>query len=189
MTKLAFALIASALALIGNIPYLVSVIRRKTIPHAYTWFVWSIISCIVFFGQLAKGAGVGAIPTAVAEIFTVLIFFVSLRDGFRHVRRIDTIFLVIALMGLIPWVLTKDPTLSVIIAVSIDAVAFIPTLRKTWFAPASERAILYQSNVARHALMLASLQAYNVATMLHSLAMIVTNTTITYFILRKKKTP
>jgi hypothetical protein len=127
---------------------------------------------------------VGAIPTGVAEFFTVIIFFVSLRYGFKNIKKIDTYFLIIALLGIIPWILTKDPTISVIIVVSIDLVAFIPTLRKTWIQPTTESSWLYRMNVARHALTLGALQAYNIATMLHSIVMIVTNSIMTLFIFR-----
>lgn len=187
MEKEILALIATVLAIIGNVPYLVQVIKGKIEPHAYTWFVWSIISCIVFFGLLQKGAGIGALPTGVAEVFTVIIFFFSLKNGFKHVQKIDTVFLIIALLGLIPWIITKDPTISVIIAVSIDLIAFIPALRKTWKHPESERSLLYSMNVSRHGLTLLSLRTYNTATVLHSISMIITNTLMTIFILRKKK--
>lgn len=185
--KLLFALSASALAILGNVPYLIDIVKKKVKPHPYTWLVWSIVSCIIFFGQLAKGAGIGALPTAASEIFTIIIFIFSLRYGFRDIQKIDTLFLVVALLGIIPWVLTKDPTVSVVVAVSIDLVAFMPTLRKTAKHPETESSILYLSNVARHILMLASLRAYNIATMLHSIAMITTNTVMSFLILRKRK--
>jgi hypothetical protein len=186
-TKMIIAIVAAILAFIGNVPYLIDVIKQKVKPHPYTWFVWTIVSCIVFFGQLAKGAGVGAIPTAAAEIFTIIIFLFSLRYGFKHITRTDTFFLIIALLGIIPWVLTKDPTVSVIIAVTIDFIGFMPTLRKTWQQPKTEAPLLYGMNVLRHILMLLSLQAYNVATMLHSIAMIITNSAMTAFIVIPRK--
>lgn len=143
-----------------------------------------------FFGGLVKGAGIGALPTGVAEGFTILIFLFSLRYLFKrkagHIRRVDHYFLVIALLGLIPWVLTKDPTVSVVIVVLIDIVAFIPTLRKTWSHPESEKPLLYEMNVSRHILTLFSLETYNIATTFHSFAMIVTNTIMTLFIKRKR---
>ena len=181
------AYIAVVLAIIGNLPYLRDIIKKRVQPHPYTWLVWSIVSCIIFFGQLAKGAGYGAIPTAASEIFTIIIFFFSLRYGFKNIQKTDTIFLIIALLGIIPWVLTKDPTISVIIAVSIDLVAFMPTIRKTYRHPETETPVLYSMNVLRHILMLFSMQAYNIATTLHSVAMITTNTLMTGLILKKKK--
>ncbi|MEI6316212.1 MAG: hypothetical protein WCO65_00610 [bacterium] len=185
--KETFAIIASILAIVGNVPYLYDIVSKKVKPHPYTWFVWSIVSCIIFFGQVAKGAGVGALPTAASEIFTLIIFFFSLQYGFKKINHIDTIFLIICLLGIIPWILTKDPTVSVIIAVSIDLCAFIPTIRKTWRNPETETPLLYSTNVARHILMLLSLQAYNIATALHSIAMITTNTIMTTIILKKKE--
>ena len=151
--------------------------------------VWSIVSLTVFFGQVAKGAGIGALPTAASEVFTLIIFLFSLKYGFKGIQTVDTVFLCIALAGLALWFLTDDPTYSVVIAVGIDAVAFIPTFRKTWQYPSTETPILYGSNVLRHILALFSLQTYNIATTLHSIAMICTNTLMTAFILmRKKKT-
>lgn len=185
--KEALALIAAVLAIIGNIPYLRDVLSKKIQPHPYTWFVWTLVSGIVFFGQVAKGAGIGAVPTAASELFTLLIFFSSLRYGFKRVTKIDTIFLAIALTGLVPWFITKDPTVSVIIAVSIDLVAFVPTIRKTWQFPATENRWLYAMNVIRHILALGALRTYNVATVLHSAVMIAVNTLMSTILLIRPK--
>ncbi len=185
--KETIAIIAAIIAIVGNVPYLRDVIRKRVQPHPYTWLVWTIVSGVTFFGALQKGAGVGAIPTGAAEIFTVIIFFFSLQYGFKQIKRIDTYFLIIALLGLIPWALTKDPTISVIIVVSIDLVAFIPTLRKTWQHPKSETPMLFSMNVVRHILTLFSLQAYNIATTLHSISMIIINSIMTSMIVFKKE--
>lgn len=189
--KVVIAIIAALLAFIGNISYLKDVIAGKVVPHPYTWFIWSIVSMTTFFGGLAKGAGIGALPTGVAEGFTILIFLFSLKYLFQrktgHIRMIDNYFLLAALLGLIPWILTNDPTISVVIVVLIDIVAFIPTLRKTWQHPETEKPLLYEMNVARHVLTLFSLQSYNIATTVHSIAMICVNTVMTIFIQRKKR--
>lgn len=185
--KEAFAIIAALLAIAGNLPYLFDILKGRVKPHPYTWLVWSLVSCIIFFGQVAKGAGIGALPTAASAIFTIIIFLFSLKYGFKGITKTDTAFLILALAGIVPWILTSDPTVSVIIAVSIDLIAFGPTLRKTWNHPATETPILYGSNVLRHALALFSLQTYNIATTLHSIAMITTNTVMTMIILLRKK--
>lgn len=189
--KESIAIVAAVLAFVGNISYLRDVFRGRVQPHPYTWFVWSIVSMTTFFGGLVKGAGIGALPTGIAEGFTIVIFLFSLKYLFKgragQIRQIDNYFLAACLFGLIPWVLTKDPTISVIIVVLIDLVAFIPTLRKTWAHPETEKPLLFEMNVARHILTLFSLQAYNIATMFHSIAMICTNTVMTVFIRRKHK--
>lgn len=144
-----------------------------------------------FFGGVAKGAGLGAIPTGVAECFTIAIFILSLQQLRRgttlQFRTSDHWFFALAVLGLIPWVLTNDPTLSVVIMVSIDVIAFVPTLQKTWRHPETERPTLYGMNVGRHILTLMSLGSYNVATTIHSIAMICINTLMVLFIQRRRR--
>jgi hypothetical protein len=187
--KIILAIIASILAFIGNISYLRDVVRGAVKPHPYTWFIWSIVSMTTFFGGLAKGAGIGALPTGIAEGFTIIIFLLSLKYLFGkeagHIRSVDNYFLIICLLGLVPWMLTKDPTLSVVIVVLVDITAFIPSLRKAWNKPESEKPLLYQMNIARHALTLFSLNAYNIATTFHSIAMIFTNSIMVMFLKKK----
>lgn len=186
-TKLAIALAAAALAVAGNLPYLIDIVKGRVQPHPYTWFVWSIVSGVTFFGQVAGGAGYAAIAFGASEIFTIIIFLYSLRYGFKEIPKADTYFLIAALLGIVPWLVTKDPTWSVIIMVTIDLIAFVPTLKKAWRRPRTETPILYSSNVVRHSLALFALSSYNIATMLHSIAMIVTNTMMTLFIVLRRK--
>lgn len=184
--KITLAIIAALFAVAGNVPYIKNILEEKIRPHPYTWFVWSIVSGVTFFGQVSKGAGVAAIAFGASEIFTIIIFFLSIKYGFKDIPRRDIYFLIAALLGIVPWIVLNDATWSVVIMVAIDLVAFVPTLQKTWRKPGSESAILYTSNVFRHSLALLALSSYNVATMLHSISMIVTNTTMTVFILRGK---
>lgn len=188
--KTILIVIAAGLALIGNIPYLVDVIKGRAKPHPYSWFVWSIVSMVTLIGGIQKGAGLAAIAIGASEIFTILIFVFALRAGiknsFKNIKKQDTIFLIIALLGLIPWFITKDPTISVVVVVCIDLVAFIPTLIKTYKDPTSETYLLYAMNVARHILILLTVGQFNLATTFHSFAMIATNSAMTAFITKSK---
>lgn len=162
------------LAVVGNVAYLRQ-IGKGVEPHPYTWALGTLVTAITFAGIVAKGGGVGAWPVAASLLFTSIIFLYSLRFGVKHIRPIDTVLLMVALGGLIPWFLLRDPTWSVVIAVLVDVISFIPTVRKTYLHPHSEASILYGANAVRHLLVLASLEAYVLATMLHSVTMIVVN--------------
>ena len=105
--KETLAIIGAVIAVVGNVPYLLDVIKKRVEPHPYTWLVWTIVSGVTFFGQVAKGAGIGALPTAAAEIFTVIIFLFSLQYGFKNIVKTDTYFLIFALLGLIPWAIRQ----------------------------------------------------------------------------------
>jgi hypothetical protein len=95
--KMIIAIVAALLAIVGNVTYLMDINKKKVKPHPYTWLVWSIVPCIAFFGQLASGAGIAVLSTGVAEIFTIIIFLISLKYGFKSKRRIDTYCFIVAL--------------------------------------------------------------------------------------------
>jgi predicted ATPase len=148
--------------------------------------VWTIVSGITFSGQITKGAGVGAIPTMFSVLFSFTIFVLSMRTGAKHLTFTDSLLLFVALGALLPWILTSDPTLSVIIAVGIDLLAFVPTIRKTLHDPSSESVSLYALNSLRHILTLFSLESYNLVTTLHSVVMLITNALMSVLVLRKQ---
>ena len=92
------AVIASVLAIFGNLSYLKDTFKDTVKPHPYTWFIWSIVSLVNFFGQLQKGAGIGVLPTGIAEAFTIIIFIYSLKFIFKKgetsaIKKIDHTFL------------------------------------------------------------------------------------------------
>lgn len=185
LVKPTLAIIAALLAIVGNVPYLRDVVRGKVTPHPYTWLVWAIVSGTVFAGQYVGGAGWAIIAFGASEIFTIIIFLFSLKYGFKHIPKRDTYFLAAALLGLVPWYMTSDPTWSVVIMVAIDCIAFVPTLRKAYAHPQTESPILYASNVARHILALGALSSYNIATTIHSVVMIIANSLMVAFIVQK----
>ncbi len=120
-------------------------------------------------------------------MFTAAIFLLSLKYGYKAITKSDIVFLALALGALVPWLMTKDPTLSVVLAVSIDLISFVPTVRKTWLRPRTEAPVLYGSNVLRHALALVSLQSYNITTALHSVVMIVVNIGMMFLIVVRRR--
>jgi hypothetical protein len=185
--KETFAIISAVLVIVANVSYSLDIIKGRVKPHSYTWFIWSVVNGIVLGGQFVSGAGVGALPTLVNEVLTLINFLLSLKYGYRAITRIDTVFLSIAIAGIMVWLATNDATYSVVIAVGIDIAAFVPTLRKAWIEPKTEAKLLYGANLVRHVFALLSLEAYNVATTLHSIAMLVTNSLMTGILILRQK--
>jgi hypothetical protein len=145
--KIIFGAVAALLAVVGYIPYIKDTVQRKTTPHPYSWFLWTLQTAIVYALQVINGAGAGSWMTLVITIMSVLIFVLSLKNGKAHITVSDTIYLVITLLVLFLWLVVKEPVLSVIIITAIDVLTFVPTVRKTWNKPYSETAFTYELGV------------------------------------------
>ena len=183
-TKELLGVITILLSIVGHFPYILDTIKGKTKPHIFTWVIWSIVTLLAFFGQWAKGGGAGSWGTGITGLIAVCIAILSLKKGTKDITTLDKVFFFGALIAIIPWYLTKDPTTSIIIATLIDACAFIPTIRKTIKSPKSETFATYSINIFRHTLSLVALGQYNLATVLYPAYLLLMNSIITTVMLK-----
>ncbi len=174
--KIIFGTIAAALALFSSYLYIRDIFRGNTKPHMYTWLIWSIVTTIAFFGQWVSGGGPGSWATGVAAIVTIGTFFLSLKSkyGTKDITNFDKICLVLAILSILPWLLTKSVLWSVLLATFIDLIAFFPTMRKTWSSPKSESLGSMYVDAVKHALSTFSMGTYSLVTLIYPLSVLAT---------------
>lgn len=168
-------IITVLLTFVALIPYILDIFNNKTKPHIFTWAVWAIVTILAFLGQWQKGGGAGSWTTGVTGIITILIAIIALFKGSRDITKMDVAIFIGALAAIVPWYFTKDPTASVVLLTIIDAVAFIPTIRKTMNDPQSETLMSYILHAVRHALSIFALTSYNLATYFYPLVLAIMN--------------
>lgn len=179
--------IAAILAIAQAVPYIRDIFRGKTKPHLYTYLIWSVVTALAFFGQFVAGGGPGAWTTGVMAIITIGVLVLCFRYGTEDITVFDAVFLVAALVAIVPWWLTKDPMYSVILATIIDVLAFFPTIRKTYNDPGSETLISYISNLVRHPLSILALSVYSVTTVVYPAALFVMNLVLVLVIVLRRR--
>ena len=186
--KESLGIVTIILSIMGHIPYILDTLSKKTKPHVFTWTIWSIVTILVFLGQWTKGGGTGSWGTGMTAILCVSIALMALRNGIKEITRSDVYLFCGAIVAIILWYFTKEPTLSVIIATIIDACAFIPTIRKTLRRPKSETFATYALNVLRHSLSIVALQQYNLATLLYPVYLVIMNGIMTSIMVQARAT-
>jgi hypothetical protein len=173
--KLIVGLVASLLVFVGYAPYVRDVLKGKTKPHVYTWFIWGFVTLLVFFFQYNAGGGAGSYLTLSAGLVCLLIFGLSFRHGTKDIKKSDKIFLILALFALGLYAITDQPLLSVVLLVAVDMLGFIPTIRKSWNKPHTETLFSYSLNTFRFAIGIYALQTYTVVTWLYPVAWLLAN--------------
>ncbi len=174
--KIIFGAIAAALALFSSYLYIRDIFRGNTKPHVYTWIVWSIVTTIAFFGQVVSGGGPGSWATGVAAVVTIFTLLLSLKGGYgtKDITNFDKVCLALAILSILPWLLTKNVLWSVLLATFIDLIAFFPTMRKTWHAPKSESLGSMYTDAVKHALSTFSMGTYSLITLVYPLSVLLT---------------
>ena len=182
-------IVATILVFLCYIPYIRDIVRGKTKPHVYSWFLWGFVTLIAFALQLSDNAGSGAFVTLAVAImcFVVIIFGFIYKSKVKIVKS-DTIFLIFAIISLGLWLIAKQPVLSVILTVIIDLLGFAPTIRKSWNNPFSETLTFYYLNSVRFGLAIIALQKYSLLTALYPTAWLLANALFALMlIIRRKK--
>lgn len=133
-----FGIAAGVIGFLGFVPYIISTLRGTTKPNKATWIIWAAMGAIIAASYFSAGATYSAwLPVAYAiGIFAVAAL--SLRSGEKGWTRLDLFCLLGAGVGLLLWWLTSEPAFALYLTIAVDAIGFIPTLKKVYEEPESE---------------------------------------------------
>jgi len=173
--KTIIAIVSVLMALAGYMFYFKDIFAGKTKPHAYTWLVWASLTTIAFFGQINDDAGAGAWVTAATAIVSFAIFGLALSKGEKDITKSDKIFLSASLFSIVPWLLTNDPLVSIILITIIDFLGFLPTIRKSINKPYQETLSTYLLSGLKFVLAIFALDNYSVVTWLYPASLVLAN--------------
>jgi len=171
--KIVFGVLATLVALVNYLPYLIGVVKQTLHPHAFSWIIFTVITATVSAAQFSEGAGAGAWATGATAVTTFLIACFALRNGGYRITRFDTVSLVGALLAIPVWIISDNPLLAVLILTGIEALGFLPTYRKAWQFPHDESQLAFSLTILKYALALGAMQAYSFTTVLFPAALIV----------------
>jgi hypothetical protein len=124
----------------AQIIYLFNTVRKKITPSVLSWFGWACLMGTSLLSQvIAKGWqwSMTSILCSTAGCFAIAaVAFWSKNYSFK---KSDLKFLVVGLLSVGIYLLSNDPWVTTIFAVVADAALGIPTIRKAYKAPATER--------------------------------------------------
>lgn len=167
--------LAIVIAVISYVPYFRDIFTGRTKPHAFTWLVWAILNGVAFAGQIHDKGGAGAWAMGFTTLATFSIFLLALFKGEKDIRRFDWICLIAAVLSLLPWLITNDPLISVVLITIIDVFGFMPTVRKSLRKPHQETLSTYALSTLKYGLIVAALHNYTLVTVLFPLSIGILN--------------
>lgn len=167
---------AVALGLLGYVFYVRGILQGKVKPHAFTWFIWGLLTAIAFVAQISSGGGAGAWVTGVTAACSFGFALVGLGASSRiHIVRSDWKFFVASLLAIPVWLVTGEPLWSVVIITITDAVAFAPTFRKAFHHPDTENVWTYALSGIKFVISLFALESFTWTTALYPASLVLAN--------------
>lgn len=129
---------AAVIGFVVIIPYWIDVVRGNSKPHRLAISIFFMLAIISFFGQLAEGATSSLWLPMIFMVNSGSIFLLSLKYGMGGSSKTDRVSMVLVLLTLVLWYLTKSSYLAIIFAVSINTIAKLLVMKKIWEFPYTE---------------------------------------------------
>ena len=180
--------IGVAINLFYSLWYIKSIIYNSTRPNLVSWFIWMLAPFVGVFLQIKAGAGLSFLGTFMSGFGPFLVIIVCLfrKNAFWKINTFDIICGSFSLFALILYVITNKLGISIFFAILSDGLAAVPTVIKSWKFPDTESASVYIGGIINNIFALMVIKSWIFSIYAFSIYFILMNTTIVFFIYRKK---
>jgi len=138
-----YGITSAALSIFCLLPYIVDILKHKTRPERASWLIWSVLGFIAFFSQMAEGATNSLWLTAAQTFIVTVVFILSIKFGSGGLIKRDILSLIVAGLGIVLWVFTKEAAAALYIVIAVDFTGSILTIVKSYEDPRSETLITW----------------------------------------------
>ena len=185
-TKSVIGLVAALISIVSYISYFRGLKDGTIKPHFFSWFLWFLLMAIGYAAQVSDAAGAGSWIILTNGLFCLAVAIAAIKIGEKRITITDWIALAFALSAIPVWVLTKQPTYAAVMVSVIDAVAFYPTIRKTWLRPNQEGLTTFVLVGCGYLLSLLALDNYTIATWFYPASLLMVNTFFVAMVLYRR---
>lgn len=185
--KIILGYLAVAMGLLSYFVYFRSIYKGDTKPHAFTWFVWSILNAVAFAAVILSGGESGSWIFAVNAICCFLISGVGFWQKRIEYDSYDWLALIGAIVGIILWWFTNNPLYAVILISISDFIGIIPSLRKAYRLPFEENLSSWFLSFLYYPLGILALESLTLTTWLYSAAIMVADAILIAIIIIQRK--
>lgn len=171
----------------GSFFYIKDIFLGKTKPNLISWFIWSLAPFIGVFFQLKAGAGLSILPIFMAGFISFLVVAVSIlrKNAYWKINTFDIICGMFSLTALMLYIITRNLSISILFAIMSDALAYIPTLIKSWNFPNTETSAIYVTGILNNIIGLLIIKSWIFPIYSFSISIIIFNSFVLFCVYRK----
>ncbi|MBL8121409.1 hypothetical protein JNM87_01530 [Candidatus Saccharibacteria bacterium] len=145
------------LASAAYVPYIRDIVKHGVRPRLVSWVIWTLLLGLMTIVSVQERAWGSALATGVSTIGCLLVLLLGWNYATRGVTRFEVVIFLGALAGIALWLTLDTPLLVMLVAIAIDAAAYIPTLVHGWQKPEEESWIAFAVGVIGEGTILAAI--------------------------------
>ena len=158
-----FGLLASLTFLVSVMWYTIDVAKGKVVASIMTFFLSFLINLSILISLILKESW-GAVPfMVVGSVCALSICIISLRNHRFYIATPDKISACGFILGIIAWIIVKDPKANLIVVAITNVIVFLPLAIKTFRYSNTETALPWRINFLASIFLLGTISSPAVA--------------------------
>lgn len=158
----------------------------QTRPHPLSWLIFGLLTTTGFLVQWNENAGPGSWVMGVTAAICFILAVMSIKKGERRFPWYEWAFFFAASVVFLFYLWTKEPTVSAVLATTVDVIGYGPTLTKGWSRPATDSVTSFALNSLKFVPSLFAMESVSIATMLYPSTLIVVNAVVVILLLWRR---
>jgi hypothetical protein len=153
------------LNLVGSAHYIAMILTGQVRPNRASWLLWAVAPAVVFAAELDQGVGLRTLMTFGIALGPLLVLLASYlrRGAYWQLGFFDWACAGLSGLAVALWALTDSPNTAIVLSMAADALAAVPTIRKSISHPETEHPLFFVFVSAGGALTLLTLQRWTFA--------------------------
>jgi hypothetical protein len=156
-------------------------------PHPFSWFLWGIVTGVVYLVQITQGGGAGSWVVGLTALICFLIGGFSLFKHRWHFSWFDWLSLGAGVIVFVYYLRSRNPTVSAVLATTTDVIGYGSTIKKGWSEPHKDSATSFALNSTKFVPALLALESYSVATWLYPATLVIVNAVVATMLLIRRR--
>lgn len=185
--KQIFLIVSIVVGLISPLIGIYSILKGIYKPQRMTRVIFLIITFLSFATLLAQGDRIAVALAFTQFIGSMIIFLLSFKFGMGGYSRFDVIVLSGAIITLLIWKTTENPTLALYASIATDFIGLLPTIIKTYKKPHTEDPRFYLSDTLASLFSILALKTYLLQDVAYPVYIFIANGLLIIIILLRRK--
>lgn len=129
-----FSFFAGFFIMVGYVPYIISILKKKTVPAKASWLIWASLDTVLLYGMFLRHVVNMQILGTVLVIWIVVVL--AFKYGKSGWTMLDKICLCATGIGIL--LIMVNPTWSIFLLAVTSFIGAFPTFRNAWIDPNKE---------------------------------------------------
>jgi hypothetical protein len=178
---------AAVISVAAFVPYLISILRGKTVPSRATWIIWTAVNLLILLSYRASGAQSTLWIPVVYLCGTAIVMLLSLKYGEGGWSRLDRTCIILAGASVPAWLVFREPLVALCINIFIDFLGALPTVRKAYREPGKEDKLAWGLYLIANVVYLGAVEQWTFRIAIYPVYLFVASTTISALVFWPRK--